>query len=165
MKALEREARCVEMASSIFELWHQRNDLENRIEARLREPQLPVDASKHLAEIDNRLEQSFVDLETIKDKRRDIRRQAAKIPINPKQLKMRGSIKAASEQIPWIETLDEQLQLLEEQLKRQKIKSIWMFKDSKRLDYKPKSSQVPIRMVFRSFQSPPSQHWQDQRKR
>ncbi|MEC7407521.1 MAG: AAA family ATPase [Planctomycetota bacterium] len=120
VKSLEREARCVEMASSIFELWHQRSDLENRIEERLREPQLPVDASKHLAEIENRLEQSFVDLETIKEKRRDIRRQAAKIPINSQQLKMQGSIKAASEQIPWIETLDDQLQLLEEQLQKTK---------------------------------------------
>ena len=114
--SLEQQARCVEIATSIYETWCQRDELAERIDLLSAEPLLPDDAPKRLKEIESQIDQQRVKVEEIKEKRRGIRVQAEQFPIHRKLVELKPGIEFASQQAPWIETLEEQIRSLGEQL-------------------------------------------------
>ena len=120
IRELEHEARCIEVASSVYETWFQRYRLKKNIDELESMNLLSEDAPKQLSEIESKLEQSQLDLETVKEKRRAIRRQAADLSINRQFLAKRGAVEVALQQLPWIETLEEQITLLDEQIDQAK---------------------------------------------
>ena len=113
---LEHKARCVEVAVSVYETWMQQHDLKIQIDDLASSPLLPEDAPTQLSEIEASLENGFVELECVKEQRREIRRKAAALPINRRFAVKRGAVEAALQQLPWIEVLQEQLTALDEQI-------------------------------------------------
>ena len=118
VESLEHEARCVEVATSIYDVWCQRIHLEEQLVVFSSRPILPEDAPKQYSEIEKTLEQNRVQIESVKEKRREIRRHVSELPINQYLLQMQSAIEAAVQQVPWIEAIDEQIALLDEQLEQ-----------------------------------------------
>ena len=116
VSSLEQQARCVEVATSVYETWCQRDELSKRIDILSAEPSLPDDAPKRLNEIESQIEQQRFKLDEIKEKRREIRVQAEQFPIHRKLLELKPGIEFAAQQVPWIETIEEQIRMLGEQL-------------------------------------------------
>ncbi len=112
----EHEARCVEVATGVYENWCQRRALEHRIETLRREGILPDEAPEQLAGIESEIEESRIRLEEIKEKRREIRHEAEQYPVSRRLSELQGRIEAASQLVPWIETLEEQVSRLDEQI-------------------------------------------------
>ncbi len=120
MSAWERESRCVEIATSVFETWEQRDEAETLIAETEAEAQLPDDAPGQLVQIDAMIEERTIKLEEVKQKRRDIRDKAEQLPVSRRMLDLKGRIEAATEQATWVEALEEQIDRLDQQIERAK---------------------------------------------
>lgn len=116
--AWETEARTVETATSVFETWQQRDDVESEIDAIETEVQLPDEAPNQLFQIDAMMQEKQVELEQVKDKRRAIREKASQLPVSKRMLDLQGKIEAASQQATWVEALEEQIQRLDGQIEK-----------------------------------------------
>ncbi len=116
----QSETRCVEIASSVFEAWRERERIQERINHDDLRTQLPEDAPGQLVQIDALMEERRGKLEEIRAKRRELRDRAEELPLNRRLLDMQGKIEAASEQATWVEALQEQIQRLDQQIDRAK---------------------------------------------
>lgn len=116
----EREARCVEIASNIFEKWQERDLLSESMEEMEEDALLPEEAPSQLVQIDAMMEERRSRLEDVKNKRRAVREKAEQLPVSRRLFDLRGRIEAAAEQATWIEALEEQLERLDQQIERAK---------------------------------------------
>ncbi len=116
MAAWERESRCVEVATSVFETWSQREEVEETIAETESEAHLPDDAPGQLVQIDAMIEERNQKLEEVKQKRREIREKAEQLPLSRRMLDLKGRIEAATEQATWVEALEEQIDRLDIQI-------------------------------------------------
>ncbi len=120
ISSLERESRCIEVCIGVHDLWSQRLDIASKIKKLSAGPMLPDEAPRQLKEIESEIERSEIQLEEVKEKRREVRRTAKQFPVLPGLSEFKAGIEAASQQIPWLENLDEQIALLEDQLQKGK---------------------------------------------
>lgn len=118
MVAWEREARCVEVATNVFDTWRQRESVEGEIERIEQEVQLPDDAPGQLVQIDAMIEDRKSKLDEIKSRRRSIREKVDQLPINKRLFDLQGRIEAATQQATWVEALEEQIERLDEQIEK-----------------------------------------------
>ncbi len=116
MSAWERESRGVEIASSLFEAWTQRDALAVEIEELEAETHVPEEAPAQIEKIDEIVEERRERLEEVKEKRRAIREKAEHLPVSRRMLDLQGRIEAAAEQATWVEALQEQIERLDVQI-------------------------------------------------
>jgi len=118
MSGWERESRCVEIASGVFEIWSERDLLAESIEEMEADSFLPDEAPGQLVQIDAMMEDRRNRLEEVKNKRRVVREKAEQLPVSRRLLDLQGRIEAAAEQATWIEALEEQLERLDQRIER-----------------------------------------------
>ncbi|TWU44041.1 Chromosome partition protein Smc [Novipirellula aureliae] len=118
MGVWERESRCVEIATSVFDTWKQRDDLAKQIAETEKLSQLPDEAPGQLVQIEAMVEDSKAKIEEVKAKRREIRVKAEQSPVSKRLFDLQGRIEAASEQATWIEALEEQMERLDGQIEK-----------------------------------------------
>ncbi len=114
----ERESRCVEIATSVFETWKKREELAKRITEIEKESELPDEAPGQLVQIDAMIEDSKLKMEEIKAKRRELRIKNDQLPLSKRLYDLQGKIEAASEQATWVEALEEQIERLDGQIEK-----------------------------------------------
>ncbi len=114
--AWERESRCVEVATSVYNSWTARNDAQRQIADFENKSVLPEDAPGQLIQIEAMMEERRAKLEDVKAKRRELRAKAETLPINRRLVDMQSKITAASEQATWLEALQDQIDRLEQQI-------------------------------------------------
>jgi uncharacterized protein YhaN len=118
MAAWERESRCVEIATGVYDTWRERDKIVQQIATTEMESQLPDEAPGQLVQIDAMIEERRAKMEEVKDKRRAIRGQADQLPVNRRMVDLQGRIEAASEQATWVEALEEQISRLTSQIEK-----------------------------------------------
>ncbi len=118
MGVWEREARCVEVATSVYDQWQERHKLELAIAKNEREAQPPDEAPGQLVQIEAMMQERREKLEEVKNKRRAIRDKAEQLPVSRRMLDLQGRIEAATEQVTWVEALEEQIERLDQQIEK-----------------------------------------------
>ncbi|TWU40446.1 AAA family ATPase [Novipirellula artificiosorum] len=118
MAAWEKEARSVEIATSVFETWQQRDQLAERILETEKQSQLPDESPGQLVQIEAMVEDAKAKMEEVKAKRRELRVKAEQIPVSKRMFDLQGRIEAASEQATWVEALEEQIERLDVQIEK-----------------------------------------------
>ncbi len=116
----EREARCVEIASGVFDKWQERELLSLSMQEMEEDVLFPEEAPSQLVQIEAMMEERRGRLEEVKSKRRAVREKAEQLPVSRRLLDLRSRIEAAAEQATWIEALEEQLERLDQQIERAK---------------------------------------------
>ncbi len=114
----EREARCIEIASGVFDKWQERELLSQSMQEMEEDILFPEEAPSQLVQIDAMMEERRARLEDIRSKRRVVREKAEQLPVSRRLLDLRSRIEAAAEQATWIEALEEQLERLDQQIER-----------------------------------------------
>ena len=114
----EREARCVEIATSVYDSYQQRHKKVERIQLLESEAQPPDEAPGQLVQIEAMMQERRLKLEEVKEKRRAIREKADQLPVSKQMLELQGRIEAASEQATWVEALEEQIERLDVQIEK-----------------------------------------------
>jgi uncharacterized protein YhaN len=112
----EVESRTIETAMQLRTPWQQRIEFQKQIKQLNARTDLPFDSSEKLQVIQNELQQRKERLETIRNQRQDLRRKAISLPIRRSILELASRIDAASEQAPWIASLQKQVQRLRQQV-------------------------------------------------
>jgi uncharacterized protein YhaN len=120
LAAWEKESRCVEVGSSVYESWTKRGDILRLIAETENKSMLPEDAPGQLVQIEAIMEERRAKLEEIKSKRRELRTKADTLPLSRRLIDLHGKIEAASEQATWIEALQEQIARLDQQIEKAK---------------------------------------------
>jgi len=118
--AWEKESRCVEICSSVFESWTKRADIIRSTRETEQRSMLPEDAPGQLIQIEALMEERRAKLEESKAKRRDLRTKAETLPLSRRLIELQGKIEAASEQATWVEALQEQITRLDQQIEKAK---------------------------------------------
>lgn len=118
MTAWEREARCVEIATGVYESWQQRDALQEEISAIENEAQLPDEAPSQLVQIEAMIEERRGKVEEIRNRRRSLRDKAEQLPVNRRLFDLQGRIEAATQQATWVEALQEQIDRLDVQIEK-----------------------------------------------
>lgn len=116
MSVWEREARCVEIATGVFDTWGERHQIAELIKQTESQAQLPDEAPGQLVQIDAMMEERKQKLEEVKRKRHGIREKAEQLPLSRRMLDLKGRIEAATEQATWVEALEEQIARLDVQI-------------------------------------------------
>lgn len=118
MTVWEREARCVEIATSVFEPWNEREAISQEIEEIRNEATLPEEAPGQLVQIEAMIEERRGKVEEIRNRRRGLRDKAEQLPVNKRLFDLQGRIEAASQQATWVEALQEQIARLDVQIEK-----------------------------------------------
>ena len=118
MVAWEREARCVEIATSVFEPWQTRAKIDAKIADIEGEVNLPDDAPSHLVQIEASIEERKAKVEEIRSRRRSLRDKAEQLPVNKRLFDLQGRIEAATQQATWVEALEEQIDRIDVQIEK-----------------------------------------------
>ncbi|NNE01004.1 MAG: AAA family ATPase [Pirellulaceae bacterium] len=114
----DRESRCVEVATGVYDSWCERGKLAEKIAVLEKEAQPPDEAPSQLLQIEAMMQERREKLEEVKSKRRAIREKAEQLPISKRMLDLQGRIEAASEQATWVEALEEQIERLDQQIEK-----------------------------------------------
>jgi uncharacterized protein YhaN len=112
----EIESRTIETAMQLRTPWQQRIEFQKQIKQLNARTDLPFDSSDKLQVIQNELQQRKERLDAIRNQRQDLRRKAVALPIRRSILELASRIDAASEQAPWIASLQKQVQRLRQQV-------------------------------------------------
>ncbi len=120
MGAWERESRCVEIATGVYDTWRERARIAEQILETEIESHLPDEAPGQLVQIDALMEERRERLDEVKNKRRAIRDKAEQLPVSRRMVDLQGRIEAAAEQATWIEALEEQITRLDDQIEKAK---------------------------------------------
>lgn len=118
--AWEKESRCVEIGTSVYDSWTKRADMLRQIADTENKSLLPEDAPGQLVQIEALMEERRNKLEEIKSKRRELRTKSETLPLSRRLIDLHGKIEAASEQATWIEALQEQISRLDQQIEKAK---------------------------------------------
>jgi len=118
--AWEKESRCVEIGTSVYDSWTKRADMLRQIADTENKSLLPEDAPGQLVQIEALMEERRNKLEEIKSKRRELRTKSETLPLSRRLIELHGKIEAASEQATWIEALQEQISRLDQQIEKAK---------------------------------------------
>lgn len=126
----EVEAKSYEVALQVRPNWIARHKLQAEIDALGARMDVPDSAQERLAELNEEIEQRELRMEEIKESRRALREQSRKLPLRAGILELSAKIDAASEQAPWIGSLQKNIQRLEGQIDQARDQLI---EDAKRL--------------------------------
>lgn len=113
---LERQARLVELAAQVRGRWQRRTKLLAELEELQSLPQLPDRAIPRLERLKQKASQRRQRLDEIKQQRLELRREAARLPLNRPLWNQRSRIEAVGEHAQWITSLENQIARLEEEI-------------------------------------------------
>ena len=91
MTVWEREARCVEIATSVFEPWNEREAISQEIEEIRSEAALPEEAPAQLVQIEAMIQERQGKVEEIRTRRRGLRDKAEQLPVNKRLFDSAGT--------------------------------------------------------------------------
>jgi uncharacterized protein YhaN len=116
LEQVERESRLLEIAIQISERWQNRRLVIEQINAFGTLPH-PRDLSvEELDQCNARITQQKERIDQIKDQRRKIKKEALALPINRQLYAQKSRIEAISEHSPWVESLERQVNQLQEEI-------------------------------------------------
>lgn len=114
----ELEAKSYEVALQVKPNWIKRLALQDEISNLGARTEIPESAAAKLAQLTGEIAEREESLEEIKAKRRGLREQARKLPLRRGILSLAAKIEAASEQTPWLASIQKNVQRLEGQIKQ-----------------------------------------------
>lgn len=112
----EQEGRTIETAMQVKTPWHQRAELQRQLKQLNARTDLQFESAEKLKGIAAELQQRKERLDDIRNQRQELRRKAIALPIRRSILELSSRIDAASEQAPWIASLQKQVQRLRQQV-------------------------------------------------
>jgi uncharacterized protein YhaN len=135
----EIEARTYEVALQVRPNWVQRSKLASHIKELNARTELPDVAAEKLAQITLEIQEREKKLAEIRQQRKELRDQARNLPLRNGILELAAKIDAANEQIPWINSIQKNIQRLESQLTQTREQLI---EDAKRLGISEEDQQL-----------------------
>ncbi len=135
----EVEAKTYEVAIQVRPTWLKRAQLDEQIQGLAARTDLPEAAASRLAELSGQIGERDEKLLQLRQQRRSLREQARKLPLRRGILELAAKIEAASEQAPWIGSLQKNVQRLEGQIGQTREQLI---EDAKRLGIAEEDQQA-----------------------
>jgi uncharacterized protein YhaN len=126
----EVEAKSFEIAVQVRPTWRKRLEVNRSIEQLAARIDLPDSAAERLAAISDQIAERELKLDDLRKQRKDLREQARSLPLRKGILELAAKIEAASEQIPWITSIQKNIQRLESQIEQTRDQ---LLEDAKRL--------------------------------
>ncbi len=111
---MERDSRAVEVALQIYDRWREREQVDAELDELGPLQDLPADAVAQLDDLQEQIRQHHETLRPIKVRRREIRQEAAALPINEKLWSRSCRIESIVEHGPWLASLTDQIKRAEE---------------------------------------------------
>ena len=124
------EAKTYEVAVQVRPTWNQRANLTQRIEDLGARTDLPDSVAEKLEQLAEQRGEREEKLAELRSKRKGIRKQAGDLPLRRGILELSSKIEAATEQSPWIASLQKNIQRVEGQIESTKRQLV---EDAKRL--------------------------------
>lgn len=135
----EVEAKTYEVAIQVRPTWLKRAELQTRITELAARTDLPESAAERLAELSTQIAERQAKIGELRQQRRNLREQARKLPLRRGILELAAKIEAASEQAPWIGSLQKNVQRLESQIGQTREQLV---EDAKRLGISEEDQQA-----------------------
>lgn len=110
------EAKGYEVAIQVRPTWMKRIELQAQIDGLGARTDLPEEAAGRLADLADKRVDRDEKLAELRSKRKALREQARKLPLRRGILELAAKIEAASEQSPWIASIQKNVQRLEGQI-------------------------------------------------
>jgi len=126
----ELESKIIETALQVRKPWAERDQLRLAVKQLSARTDIPDDARTRLDRLEKALGEKKQSLEQLKVQRRELRTKARGLPLRKGILALSSKIDAASEQAPWIGSLQKQIVQLESQVQASREQLI---EDAKRL--------------------------------
>jgi uncharacterized protein YhaN len=126
----ELEARTFEVALQVRTSWQQRSQLAAKIKEMNARTDLADSVADKLAEFSKEINDREKKIVEIRLLRKELREQARNLPLRSGILELASKIEAANEQVPWITSIQKNIQRLEAQLGQSREQLI---EDAKRL--------------------------------
>ncbi|MFK7735973.1 MAG: AAA family ATPase [Pirellulaceae bacterium] len=114
------EAKSYEVAIQVRPTWKQRQQLREEIESLNARVDLPESSAEKLASLNEKHEERELQLEELKGQRRTLRDRVRELPLRRGILELSNKIEAATEQTPWIASLQKNIQRVEGQIETAK---------------------------------------------
>ncbi len=134
----ELESKIIETAMQVRQPWNERDRLKVAIKELAARTDLPDNARDRLNQLLASLEDKKNSLQQIKQQRRELREKARSLPLRKGVLSLAGRIDAATEQGPWIGSLQKQIIQLESQVQNTTEQLV---EDAKRLGLSEEDQQ------------------------
>lgn len=112
----EIEAKSYEVAMQVRPTWAQRAELQRKVDSLNARTDLPDSSAVKLEELNEKRGEREEQLESLREKRVALRTQARKLPLRRGILDLANKIEAATEQTPWIGSLQKNIQRVENQI-------------------------------------------------
>jgi uncharacterized protein YhaN len=109
----EMELKGVDLAISMKEPWIERDRIREQIAQLKARVDLPDDAVTKVKQLIHSQQERQTSIDQIKQQRKQLRAQAASLPIRRSVMEQAPKIEAAAEQSPWIASLQKQIQRLQ----------------------------------------------------
>ncbi len=135
----ELEAKTFEVALQVRSSWQQRAKLQASITELNARTELPDSAANKLAELSAEIKEREKKIVEIRQQRKELREQARNLPLRRGILELATKIEAASEQAPWITSIQKNIQRLEAQLGQSREQLV---EDAKRLGISEEDQQA-----------------------
>ncbi len=116
MSKLDRESRLVDISMQLSSRWQQRHGLIEQIKAFGKLPDIRDLSIDRLDRLNEKIASQKERIEQIKSRRRSIKADAEKLPINRTLWAQKGKIEAISEHAPWVESLERQANRLRDEI-------------------------------------------------
>lgn len=135
----ELEAKTYEVAIQVRPTWLKRAEVQSKMDALNARTDLPDSAAEKLESLNAKREEREEQLSELKLKRRALREQVRKLPLRKGILDLASKIEAATEQTPWISSLQKNIQRVEGQIEQARRQLI---EDAKRLGASEEDQQA-----------------------
>ena len=117
LEELEREVKIVELATQVTDRWNQRELLGEQIRQIGVLPEAKLLQVEELDKLNDKITHQQEKMSSIKKQRQQIKREALGLPINRQLWAQAPRIEAMCEHLPWIESLERQLDRLKAQIR------------------------------------------------
>ncbi len=115
IERMEQEARAVEVSLQVRQDWFRRTEVRQRLEKLGPAVELPERAVERMEQYDAQIRECREEIDKIRRQRRVIVDEAAAQPINRQLWAHAGRVEAICEHTPWISSLENQIQHLDEE--------------------------------------------------
>ena len=117
LEELEREVKIVELATQVTDRWNQRELLGEQIRQIGVLPEAKLLQVEELDKLNDKITHQQEKMSSVKKQRQQIKREALGLPINRQLWAQAPRIEAMCEHLPWIESLERQLDRLKAQIR------------------------------------------------
>ncbi len=133
------ESKMLETAMQVREPWMERDRLRESIKLLNARVDLPDDSTEKLKNLNLEIEDRRSKIESVRNQRRSLHARAKDLPVRRNILELASKIEAATEQAPWIASLQKQIVRLESDANKTREQ---LLEDSKRLGVSDEDQQA-----------------------